>query len=167
LGYELYLREDKAHALGELLLENPLVKPAGLGARDTLRLELGMALYGQDLDEAHTPAEAGMAAFLKSDADYIGKAKAFDVRESLIPLALEGRRAARHDDPVLLPSGETVGRVTSGSFAPRLGHAVALAYVDARHAEATDFLVGKGAKPLTAVRGTLPFYTQGTARVKL
>lgn len=167
LGYELYLREDKARALWELLLQNPLVKPAGLGARDTLRLEMGMALYGQDLDEAHTPAEAGMASFLKSEADYIGKAKAFDVRESLIPLVLEGRRAARHDDPVLLPSGEAVGRVTSGSFAPSLGHAVALAYVDARHAQGTDFLVGKGAKPLAATRGTLPFYTQGTARVKL
>lgn len=167
LGYELYLREDKAVLLWEKLMGNPLVKPAGLGARDTLRLEMGMALYGQDLDENHTPAEAGMGFFLKSEADYIGKAHAFDVRESLLPLVLEGRRAARHDDPVLLPSGQQVGRVTSGSFAPSLGHSVALAYVSVEHADNDSFLLGSGKKPLVASKAALPFFKNGTARIKL
>ncbi|MFW5836790.1 MAG: glycine cleavage T C-terminal barrel domain-containing protein, partial [Desulfovibrionaceae bacterium] len=64
---------------------------------------------------------------LKSEADYVGKARAFEVREKLTPLKLAGRRSARHDDLVLTPEGAAVGRVTSGSFAPSLGHAVALA----------------------------------------
>lgn len=167
LGYELYLREEKALPLWEKLLSNPAVKPAGLGARDTLRLEMGMALYGQDLDENHTPAEAGMGFFLKSQADYVGKDRAMDVRESLLPMALEGRRAARHDDPVFLPSGEKVGRVTSGSFAPSLGHSVALAYVRADVADNEEFLLGEGKKPLAARKAGLPFYREGTARIKL
>lgn len=167
LGYELYLREENAAVLWERLMEHELVRPAGLGARDTLRLEMGLALYGQDLDEDHTPAEAGMGFFLKSEADYIGKEHAFDVRESLIPLSIDGRRAARHDDPVFLPSGEEIGRVTSGSFAPSLGHCVALAYVGMEHADAGEYLVGKSKKPLKAVKTSLPFYDGGTARVKL
>ncbi|BBD07642.1 glycine cleavage system aminomethyltransferase GcvT [Desulfovibrio ferrophilus] len=167
LGYELYLREDKAIKLWEKLVSISGVKPAGLGARDTLRLEMGMALYGQDLDENHTPAEAGMGFFLKSETDYIGKAHGMDVRVSLVPLALEGRRAARHDDPVFLPSGEEVGHVTSGSFAPSLGHSVALAYIKAEHADNAEFLLGKGKKKITGKKADLPFYTKGTARIKL
>lgn len=167
LGYELYIRQEKALQLWEKITADPRVKPAGLGARDTLRLEMGMALYGQDLDDQHTPAEAGMGFFLKSTTDYIGKEKAFDVRESLIPLKLEGRRAARHDDPVFLPSGEEVGRVTSGSFAPSLGHAIALAYVKPEAADEENFLLGKSKKKISAAKTTLPFYKEGTARVKL
>lgn len=167
LGYELYLRQDKAIKLWEKLISISGVKPAGLGARDTLRLEMGMALYGQDLDTEHTPAEAGMGFFLKSTADYIGKAHAMDVRETLIPLALEGRRAARHDDPVFTPEGEEVGRVTSGSFAPSLGHAVALAYVRPDVAGNESFLLGKSKKKIAAAKAQLPFYKDGTARLKL
>ncbi|NJB66785.1 aminomethyltransferase [Desulfobaculum xiamenense] len=167
LGYELYIREEAALRLWEALLSHPDVKPAGLGARDTLRLEAGLSLYGQDLDEKHTPAEAGCAVFLKSNADYIGKTHAFDVRESLIALTMEGRKAARHDDPIFLPSGEEVGRVTSGCFAPSIGHAVALAYVRKEFAAHTEFLAGKGPKKITATRSQLPFYTNGTARMKL
>lgn len=167
LGYELYIREEAALRLWEALLTHPDVEPAGLGARDTLRLEVGLSLYGQDLDDKHTPAEAGGAFFLKSEADYIGKAHAFDVREQLIPLEMEGRKAARHDDPVFLPSGEEVGRVTSGCYAPSLGHAVALAYVQKDAAENEEFLAGKGKKKISAKRSALPFYKEGTARLKL
>lgn len=167
LGYELYCRVDRAMDLWTALLEDERVRPAGLGARDTLRLEMGLPLYGQDLDEEHTPAEAGGGVFLKSEADYVGKKHAFDVRERLVPLALEGRRSARHDDPVHLPTGEKVGRVTSGSFGPSLGHAVALAYVDAAHAEAEAFVIQTGRAELAAKRVGLPFYTQGTVRMKL
>ena len=167
LGYELYCRAERAQALWTALLADERVKPAGLGARDTLRLEMGLPLYGQDLDEDHTPAEAGGAPFLKSEADYVGKAHAFDVRERLVPLALEGRRSARHDDAVHLPSGERVGRVTSGSFGPSLGHAVALAYIDAAHAEAEAFVIHTGRAELAARRVDLPFYKDGTVRMKL
>ncbi len=165
LGYEFYLRTERAQELWERLLQNPVVKPGGLGARDTLRLEMGLALYGQDIDEQHTPTEAGMGFFLKSKADYIGKAAGKNVRECLIPLALPGKRAARHNDPVCLLDGQKVGVVTSGSIAPSLGHAIALAYVQPEFKENEDFVLGKAALP--ARRVSLPFYKKGTARTKL
>lgn len=167
LGYELYLPAENALALWERLLADSRVAPAGLGARDTLRLEIGLPLYGQDLDTEHNPAEAGYGMLLKSPAEYTGKGKDLEIRERLVALAMDGRRAARHDNPVLLPSGERVGRVTSGSFAPSLGHAVALAYVAAEHAEADLFLVEAGRAPLEARRVQLPFYAKGTARAAL
>jgi aminomethyltransferase len=166
-GLELYIHADKALDLWEKLVAVEGVEPAGLGARDTLRLEVGLPLYGQDLDDEHTPAEAGYEWALKSDADYLGKPNAFHVREKLLPLTLEGRRSARHDDAVLTTDGAAAGRVTSGSFAPSLGHAIALAYVDKDHAEDDEFLLDTGRKHLKARRTSLPFYTEGQARMQI
>jgi len=166
LGYEFYLRGDRALDLWTRLLAEGQVKPAGLGARDTLRLELGYPLYGQDLDENHTPAEAGLDVFMKSTADFVGKAGAFEVRSRLIPLSVAGRRSARTHDPVFLPSGEQVGEVTSGSFAPSLGHAVALAYVRKEAAGEKNFIIRAARTELEANRTELPFYKDGTARMK-
>ncbi|MDR1659355.1 MAG: glycine cleavage system aminomethyltransferase GcvT [Desulfovibrio sp.] len=167
LGYELYLPPEAAESLWNALLADNRVKPVGLGARDTLRLEAGLPLYGHELDEEHTPAEAGFAALLTSEADYVGKVGAVNVRERLIALRLEGRRAARSGDVLALPDGAPVGRVTSGSFAPSLGYAVALAFVDAAHAGAEKFVLRAARNELAASRASLPFYTEGTARVKL
>ena len=167
LGFELYIAADMAETLWESLLKDARVKPVGLGARDTLRLEAGLPLYGQDLDTNHTPAEAGMGRMLTSEASYVGKAHAQDVREVLVPLTIAGRRAARHNDVLALPDGTQVGHVTSGSFAPSLGHVVALAWVDKAHAEATDFVVRAARSELAATRCDLPFYKDGTARKKL
>jgi aminomethyltransferase len=166
LGYELYTRNERIESLWERLLEDPEVKPAGLGARDTLRLEAGLPLYGSDMDESRTPAEVGYGMLLKSKAEYAGKDGAQRVKEKLIPLAIEGRRSAAQDDPVLLPSGETVGRVTSASFAPSLGHAIALAYVLAEHAQAEHFQIQGKRAVLEAARVELPFYKNGSARMK-
>ena len=166
LGYELYIRADSALALWERLLAEEQVKPAGLGARDTLRLEIGYPLYGQDLDESHTPAEAGLDIFVKSPADYVGKAGAFATRTRLIALSVAGRRSGRTHDAVCLPSGEQVGEVTSGSFAPSLGHAVALAYVRADAAGEKHFVIRAQRTELAANRTELPFYKDGTARMK-
>ncbi|SMP70968.1 aminomethyltransferase [Desulfonatronum zhilinae] len=167
LGYEIYLPASSALAFWEACLRDDRVLPAGLGARDTLRLEMGLPLYGQDLDEHHTPAEAGYAALLTSPAPYVGKEHQVDVREHLTPLLISGRRSARHGDVVCSPSGDARGRVTSGSFAPSLGQAVALAYVDTQFADESEFVVRTGKAELPARRTTLPFYTQGTARIKL
>ncbi len=166
LGYELYLPWDKAPDLWHALLGDDRVKPAGLGARDTLRLEAGLPLYGQDLDEQHTPVEAGYEAMLTSTADYAGKAGLNRLNERLVALTLEGRRSARHLDAVCLPDGEQVGVVTSGSFAPTLGHAVALAWVRADKADGADYLIQAARTTLPARRVPLPFYT-GSARIKL
>ncbi len=168
-GYELYLPWETTPALWDALLEEPLIKPAGLGARDTLRLEAGLPLYGQDLDAEHTPAEAGYAAMLTSEAAYVGKGADRQIRKQLVALSIDGRRSARHNDVVVLPQApETpVGVVTSGSFAPSLGHCIALAYVDEKHANTEEFLVQAAKTNLPAKRATLPFYTAGTARMKL
>ncbi len=166
LGFELYMPCEKALALWEACLADPDVEPAGLGARDTIRLEVGLPLYGQDLDSNHTPAEAGYGGMLTSTADYVGKAGAARVREKLVGLSLEGRRSARHNDPVML-DGKSVGIVTSASFAPSLGHAVALAYVAAEEADAAAFTIAAAKTGIPAARTALPFYTKGTARMKL
>ena len=79
---------------------------------------------------------------------------------------MEGRRAARQGDPVLL-NGEEVGQVTSGSFGPSVGHAIALAYVKADKAEGADFQVKGALALINATRTDLPFYKDGTARLKL
>lgn len=167
LGYEIYLPWDKAVAFWTTLLADERVKPVGLGARDTLRLEAGLPLYGHDLDAEHSPAEAGMGRMLTSTANYVGKAGAQQVRESLVPLRIEGRRAARHGDVLALPGGEAVGRITSGSFAPSLGYVVAFAWVDAAHADKEDFVVRAARTELEARRAETPFYKDGTARKKL
>ncbi len=171
LGYEIYLPSSLALDFWELCMQDETVLPAGLGARDTLRLEMGYPLYGHDLDEKHTPAEAGYEAMLTSRAAYIGKDNQHRIRERLVPLAIAGRRSARHNDSVFLKSGEVVqepvGRITSGSFAPSLGHCVALAYINRNHAHGETFLVRTGKAELPACRVALPFYTHGTARTRL
>jgi aminomethyltransferase len=164
LGYELFLPATKAVELWEALVADPRVAPAGLGARDTLRLEMGYPLYGQDLDEAHTPAEAGYGWLLTSPAAYVGKEGAGAVRQKLVALEIPGRRSARHGDVVCDRNGAQVGVVTSASFCPSLGHAVALAYVDAAAAEAKDFRIRAARTELAATRHALPFYKAGTAR---
>lgn len=167
LGYELYLPTDKTEAFWKALLADERVKPVGLGARDTLRLEAGLPLYGHDLDEEHTPAEAGMARMMTSQADYVGREGAQTVREVLVPLQIEGRRAARHGDVLALPGGEAVGRITSGSFAPSLGYVIAFAWVAAAHADKEDFVVRASRTELPAKKVEIPFYKEGTARKKL
>lgn len=116
------------------------VSPCGLGARDTLRLEAAMALYGQDVDENTTPLEAGLGWLIHADkGEFIGKAallaqKAAGVPRQLVGLRMEGRSIARHDYPVVV-DGNEVGMVTSGSVSPTLGGAIALAYVSPEYSQ--------------------------------
>jgi aminomethyltransferase len=166
LGVEIYCPADKALKLWELLSKDERVKPVGLGARDTLRLEVGLPLNGQDLDARHTPAEAGYAAMLTSQARFVGRDGAHAVREKLTALIIPGRRSARHGDAVLL-DGEEVGVVTSGSFGPSVGDAIALAYIKADRAGAFGYAVRGARAELSAKTALLPFYGKGTARAAL
>lgn len=111
------------------------VTPCGLGARDTLRLEAAMCLYGQDITEATTPLEAGLGwlVHLDSKGDFIGRSvleqqKAAGIERKLVGLKMTGRYIARHGYPVLA-EGKAIGKVTSGTLSPTLGEAIALAYV--------------------------------------
>lgn len=166
LGYELYLPWGKALDIWTRFMNDAAVQPAGLGARDTLRLEVGLPLYGQDLDPEHTPVEAGYGGMLKSEANYIGKNALAIVKTRLVGLRIAGRRTARHNDEIHI--GDTkVGTITSGSIAPSLGYCIALGYVQADMANETDFIIKGTRTVLPATRSELPFYTAGTVRAKL
>lgn len=168
-GYELYCPAATVRAFWDQLLAGGVIRPAGLGARDTLRLEMGYPLYGHELSPRRTPVAAARGQFVRRDKEFVGRAAvARDLEQGcpryLAALRLAGRAAARAGD-VVLKSGAPVGEVTSGSLAPSLGLAVALAYVDAawcRVGETLEIRVRDRALP--AVVTDLPFYRSGTAR---
>jgi|APSaa5957512622_1039677.scaffolds.fasta_scaffold10759_4 aminomethyltransferase len=170
LGFELFLAAEEACDLWRRLLAHELVAPAGLGARDTLRLEMGYPLYGHELDECTTPVEAGYGRLLSAGrhlhiaAEALGRSP----RKELVGVALEGRRAARMGMTVW-GGGDMVGlgTVTSGSFAPSLGRAVALAYVRPNSCPiGMSVKIGADVEhALPARRVVLPFYPHGTARM--
>ena len=170
-GFEIYLPNESAPALWEALLEagkeDGLV-PAGLACRDSLRLEAGMPLYGNELSLDVTPFEAGLGPVVsfKKESDFVGRTalearKAAGVQRKLVGLKGLGRRAGRSHYPVL-KDGAVVGEVTSGAPSPTLGYPVALAYVAPELAEPGTTLEvdlrGK-AEPFEVV--ALPFYKRG------
>jgi len=166
-GFELLLEREAGLALWEQLLAEG-VTPCGLGARDTLRLEAAMHLYGNDMDAATTPLEAslGWLVHLEMPADFIGRAalerqSAGGVARRLVGLRLEGRAIARHGYPVLL-NGAVVGEVTSGTWSPTLAQAIALAYVPTAVAKlGTALAVEIRGKAEPAVVVKRPFYRRG------
>ena len=132
-GFEVVLPADEAEAFWNALRERGVV-PAGLGARDTLRLEAGMNLYGQDMDESTTPLESGLAwtVSLKPGRDFIGRAAleaqiSAGVPRQVVGLVLEDKGVLRHGQRVDCVTG--AGEVLSGSFSPTLGKSIALARV--------------------------------------
>src|SRR5690554_1088344 len=134
-GYEIAVPGDKLEQLWNALL-NVGVQPCGLGARDTLRLEAGMNLYGQDMDETVTPLEANMGwsvAFEPTDRDFIGR-QALEKQKAaghakLVGLVMKEKGVLRHGQKVVVEGGE--GIITSGTFSPTLGFSIALARVPA------------------------------------
>ncbi|HOJ76139.1 MAG TPA: glycine cleavage system aminomethyltransferase GcvT [Phycisphaerae bacterium] len=139
------------------------IKPAGLGARDTLRLEAGMPLYGHELNEQTDTISAGLGWCVELNKDFIGadalrKVAEQGPRRKLVGLELDGKRIARQHAAVL-HSGKPVGEVTSGTFGPTVQKSIAMAYVDAEHAEpGTSLVVDLAGKPADAVVVKLPFY---------
>ena len=163
-GFELLLDRAAGQALWDQLLAEG-VSPCGLGARDTLRLEAAMHLYGNDMDAGTTPLEAslGWLVHLEMPADFIGRAalerqSAAGVSRKLVGLKLQGRAIARHGYPVLR-DGQVVGDVTSGTWSPTLGEAIALAYVPSDAARiGTQLAVEIRGKAEPAVVVKRPFY---------
>jgi len=139
------------------------LKPAGLGARDTLRLEAAMPLYGHELNETMDPLSAGLGWAVDLKKDFVGVEKLREIAQAgpkrkLVGLELEGKRIARQGTP-LVKEGAAVGEVTSGTLSPTLGKSIALAYVDANlTAEGTQLSADlKGtSNPAKVVK--LPFY---------
>ncbi|WP_062304076.1 glycine cleavage system aminomethyltransferase GcvT [Demequina subtropica] len=176
-GFELFVGADEAAAVWELALATGAadgIVPCGLSSRDTLRLEAGMPLYGQELTRETTPFDAGLGRIVvfgtaaKPRGDFVGreallKAKVEGPSRVLVGLVGDGRRAARAGYPVLDDAGEAVGEVTSGAPSPTLGRPIAMAYVPASLAE-------PGTRVGIDVRGrredmtvaALPFYSRAS-----
>jgi aminomethyltransferase len=144
-GFEISVPNDGAERLARLLLEEPEVKPVGLGARDSLRLEAGLCLYGSDIDEKTTPIEAGLTWTIgkrrRREGGFPGDAT---IRRQLqngvarkrAGFTLDGRAPVRAHTAVLDVSEAEIGEITSGGFGPSLGAPIAMGYIAAGHAEA-------------------------------
>lgn len=170
MGFEIYLDKSYAVSFWKDCMELGAV-PAGLGARDTLRLEMGMPLYGHELNDDRNAGEAGFERSLSVNKSYIGSAVVTDISRrvsKLVGIKLQGRRAARHGDEILDASSTVIGSVTSGSFAPSVGCAVALGYVNL--ASATPGTGVKVKSPRYELAGEVvatPFYGDATGRRKV
>ena len=161
-GVEVFCHSSQASAIWRLLLSFGEVTPCGLGARDTLRLEMGYALYGSDMDRGVDPISAGLGWVVpKTKSGYIGEDAVSRIRESGPALKLVGLTVGegvpRHGYPVL-HGGAEVGKVASGTFSPTLGHGIATAYVPAALAgEGTELDIGIRRKVVPAVVTRPPF----------
>jgi aminomethyltransferase len=172
-GFELYLPAEDVVRVWRKLLERggPAgLVPAGLGARDSLRLEMGYALYGSDLDEEHTPLESGLGWVTKLDkGPFVGRTALVAQKEAGVPRKLVGLTLLERGFPrpgyAILSGGEQVGSVTSGTVSPSLGIGVAMGYVRAEQsAPGTRLQIEARGRSLDAVVTRPPFYTEGSIR---
>ncbi|HEY6814769.1 MAG TPA: glycine cleavage system aminomethyltransferase GcvT [Croceibacterium sp.] len=177
-GFEIGIPAGAVESIAELLAGEPEVRPIGLGARDSLRLEAGLPLYGHDLDSATDPVTAGLgwaiARRRREQGGFPGHERiagllAAGPERRRVGLSLDGRLPAREGAPVFA-GDEEVGRVTSGGFSPTLGHPIAMAMVAAEHAApGTALTIDVRGRRLDAVVVPLPFvphryHRQGVAR---
>lgn len=164
-GFEIYCKAIDTVSLWNLLLktgaEDGLV-PCGLGARDTLRLEAAMPLFGHELNDDTTPLEAGLSMFTKLDkASFIAQeALRIPPLRRRIGLILSDRGIAREHCPILL-NGKIIGEVTSGTMSPTLGKAIAMGIINAEYINETEFVIDVRGRLLKAQKTKLPFYKKG------
>jgi aminomethyltransferase len=165
-GFEVILPASEAPALW-MDLKAAGVRPCGLGARDTLRLEAGMNLYGNDMDESVSPLDAGMAwtVDLKTPRDFIGRAalEAAGQRSAFVGLKMLDKGVLRAHQKVMTARGD--GEITSGTFSPTLGFSIALARVPVGVSAGETVQVDLRGKPVNALVVKLPFVRHGKALV--
>ena len=172
LGFEIYCRSEDAETIWDYLLEQNEVKPAGLGARDTLRLEMGYPLYGHEMNRETTPIEAGFGGMLKLDNDRTfpgcDELRNSKPKKQLLGIILEGRRAAREGAEITV-DGEKAGTVTSGAFSPSLGVAIAMGSFDPSFnlAPGTKVELSAGRSTISGTITSMPFYKEGSVKIKL
>ena len=163
-GFEIIVPNDFAKDVWDYFIGKN-AQPVGLGARDTLRLEMGYLLSGQDFNRDRTPIETNCSWVVKWDHDFIGKERMLALKESethqkMIGIYIEGKAPARTGSPVLLPDSphEMVGSVSSGNFSPVLGHSIALAYLNHEHCEpGKEVLLEHRGRHLKGVTTKTPF----------
>jgi aminomethyltransferase len=166
-GFEITLPAHLAEAMADALTDEPEVKPIGLGARDSLRLEAGLPLYGHDLDPETTPVMADLGFALskrrREEGGFPGHARIMAERadgpiQKRVGLLVEGRQPVREGAMVVDGEGNEVGRVTSGGFAPSVGAPIAMAYVPAAlAAPGTQITLAQRGKLHTATVTPMPF----------
>ncbi len=170
-GFEIMVEKDATVTVWRDLLDLG-VKPAGLGARDLLRLEASYLLYGNDMNDETNPLEAGLRWTVKFEKeDFIGKTALLEAKEKgltrkLVGMVLEGRNIARHGYKIFSEEGEEIGEITSGSFSPTLNKSIALGYVKTGfHKKGTKLIVKIRNRDAKAEVVKLPFY-RGSVKSK-
>ena len=167
-GFEIYAADKALPAIWEAIFalqsEKPVL-PAGLGARDTLRLEMGYCLYGNDIDDQTSPIEAGLGWITKTKStefisvDIFRKQREEGVSRKLVAFEVDDRRVPRQGYPIEDASGATIGNVTSGTLSPCLQKPIGMGYVQKAHsALGTELLIRANRKTLAATVVKLPFY---------
>lgn len=169
LGYELFVPVALVESLWDRLLNDPRVKPAGLGARDVLRLEVGYSLYGNDLDESTTPLEAGLPMFVDMNGSFVGR-EALEAQMNQGPprrkvaFKVTSRRTPRHGFTIV-DGDRQIGEVTSGVFSPMLGCGIGIGLVEPGYETLGSTLtIVHDRTRMEAVVCTAPFYTDGSVR---
>jgi len=165
-GYEIYVKNELAEAVwNELFTQGKDlgIKPVGLGARDTLRLEKGYCLYGNDIDDTTSPIEAGLGWITKFTKDFINaenlkKQKEEGVSRKLVAFKLKDKGIARHGYDIVDASGNKIGQVTSGTMSPTLKEAIGMGYVPVAYAKpGSEIFIQVRKKQIPAEVVKLPF----------
>lgn len=165
-GFEIYFENQYAEQMWDAIFKagEPFgIKPIGLGARDTLRLEMGFCLYGNDIDDTTSPIEAGLGWITKFTKDFTNRAaiesqKTNGVTRKLVGFEMIDRGIPRHDYVITDASGKAIGKVTSGTQSPTLNKAIGLGYVETAFAKAdTEICISIRDKAIKAKVTKIPF----------
>lgn len=165
-GFEIYVANEHAQQVWDAIMEagKPYgIKPIGLGARDTLRLEMGFCLYGNDIDDKTSPLAAGLGWVTKFTKDFVNSEnlkaeKEKGVSQKLVGFEMIDRGIPRHDYEIVDADGNKIGRVTSGTQSPSLKKSIGLGYVDTAFAkDGTEIFISIRNQPIKAVVKKPPF----------
>jgi aminomethyltransferase len=166
-GFEVYVKNEDANKLWDAVFTAGAdfgIKPIGLAARDTLRLEMGFCLYGNDIDDTTSPLEAGLGWITKftkdfTDSEFLAKQKEAGVTRKLVAFEMIDRGIPRHDYPILDATGTVIGKVTSGTMSPSLKLGIGLGYVTVDHSKLeSEIFIEIREKGVKAKVVKLPFY---------
>lgn len=166
-GFEVYVKNEDANKLWDAVFTagaNFGIKPIGLAARDTLRLEMGFCLYGNDIDDTTSPLEAGLGWITKftkdfTDSEFLAKQKEAGVSRKLVAFEMIDRGIPRHDYPILDAAGTIIGKVTSGTMSPSMKLGIGLGYVTVDHSKLdSEIFIEIREKGVKAKVVKLPFY---------
>ena len=166
-GFEVYVKNEEAAQLWDAVFDAGAafgIKPIGLAARDTLRLEMGFCLYGNDIDDSTSPLEAGLGWITKftkdfTDSEFLKNQKEEGLRRKLVAFEMIDRGIPRHDYPILDAAGNVIGKVTSGTMSPSMKIGIGLGYVSTEFTQLeTEIFIEIREKGVKAKVVKLPFY---------